>query len=167
MELLFESPVGGYFVTYGASKSNALKGKLLYGAFALKPKFFGSSTLGVESATGACSAIVVTGRSGPRGIGGRRLLAVHRDQFLKVFDPGEGERRGILFAYPVDGDDAVFGFHLDDDFVEEILVLLQHFGDPGEGKDGRDSSHAQAALAALMPRCFQFHGSSSSMRAGS
>jgi hypothetical protein len=68
---------------------------------------------------------------------------------------------------PVDGDDAVFGLHLDDDFVEEILVLLQHFGDPGEGEDGRDGSHAQAALAALMPRRFQFHGSSSSMRAGS
>ncbi|MFZ1415617.1 MAG: hypothetical protein WAS73_13715 [Defluviicoccus sp.] len=112
-------------------------------------------------------AFTVTGRSGPRGIGGRHLLAVHGDELLKVFDAESREGRGILLAHPVDGDDAVFGFHLDDDFVEEILVLLQHFGDPGEGEDGRDGSHAQAALAALMPRCFQFHGSSSSMRAGS
>ena len=53
----------------------------------------------------------------------------------------------VLFAASMDGDDTVFGLHVDDDLMENVLVLIEHLGDTGEGEDVGDGGHAQAALA--------------------
>ena len=89
---------------------------------------------------------VVSGRSGPRGVGRCCLFPVHEDEFLEVLDAVFGEGRRIVFAASVDGDETVFGRHVDDDRMEEVLVLIEHLGDTGEGEDGGDGGHAQAAL---------------------
>ena len=46
---------------------------------------------------------------------------------------------------PEDGEATVFRIHFDADFLQQVLVLAEHFGDTADGEDVADPSHGQAA----------------------
>jgi hypothetical protein len=79
---------------------------------------------------------MVTGRSRPRD----RFL-VERDEVAQALDAEGSERQDFLAFQAVDLEDAVLGFHVEADLVQQILVLTEHFGNAGDGEDGADRGH--------------------------
>src|SRR5207249_7483977 len=81
---------------------------------------------------------------------------------LQALDAVLGEGGDAVFIDTPDVEAAVLGVHGDRQLVEPLLVLAQHFGDAGDGEDGGDSSHRQAARLMDAAAGRQFHGRSSS-----
>ena len=79
---------------------------------------------------------LVTGRSRPRG-----GFFVEGDEVAQVLDAEGSERQDFLASDTVDPEDAVLGFHVEADLMQQILVLTEHLGDAGDGEDGGDRGH--------------------------
>ena len=67
------------------------------------------------------------------------------DDLFEALDAILGEGRYAIFTDAVDAQAAVFGKHIDREFVQPVLILAEHFGDVVDGEDGCDSSQGQAA----------------------
>ena len=73
---------------------------------------------------------------------GRLLVG---DDLLQALDAilGEGSHASLTDAVGVQA--AVFGKHVDREFVQPVLILAERFGDVVDGEDGCDGSQGQAA----------------------
>jgi hypothetical protein len=69
----------------------------------------------------------------------------HLDQLSEIIDAVAGEGRYRLFPGTEDGEAAIFRIHIDTDFLQQVLVLIEHFGDAGDCEDVAYPGHGQAA----------------------
>jgi hypothetical protein len=67
------------------------------------------------------------------------------DDLLKAFDTVLGEGGHAILTDAIDAQAAIFGEHVDREFVQPVLVLAKYLGDIGDGEDGGDGSQGQAA----------------------
>ena len=104
--------------------------------------FFGDARkqdmYGIRDSEADTGELFVTGRSRPRG-----GFFVEGDEVAQVFDAEGSERQDFLASDAVDPEDAVLGFHVETDLVQQILVLTEHLGDAGDGEDGADRGHVR------------------------
>jgi hypothetical protein len=86
------------------------------------------------------------------------------EKFLQVLDAcsGEGHDRIVVVAIEY-GEAAVLWLHIRRNFVEPILIFVEHLGDAADGEDMAWRRHGQAARATGGDRT-QFHGNSSCRR---
>ena len=68
------------------------------------------------------------------------------DELCEVIDAEACEGRYGFFTGAEDGEAAVFRIHFDADFLQQVLVLAQHFGDTGDCEDVADRGHDQACV---------------------
>ena len=69
----------------------------------------------------------------------------HLDDLSEIIDAVVCEGRYCLFTGTEDGEAAVFRIHLDTDFLQQVFVLAEHFGDTADGEDVAYPGHGQAA----------------------
>ena len=69
----------------------------------------------------------------------------HLDELGEIVDAIVPESRYRLFTEVEDGEAAVFRIHLDTNFLQQVLVLAEHFGDTADGEDVAYPGHGQAA----------------------
>jgi len=69
----------------------------------------------------------------------------HLDELGEIVDAVVGESRYCLFTGTEDGEAAVFRIHLDADFLQQVFVLAEYFGDTADGEDVPYPGHGQAA----------------------
>ncbi len=67
------------------------------------------------------------------------------DEFGEIIDAVVREGRYCLFTGTEDGEAAVFRIHLDTDFLQQVFVLAEHFGDTADCEDEAYPGHDQAA----------------------
>jgi hypothetical protein len=84
----------------------------------------------------------LAGRIAPEQVG---IGFDHLDELGEIVDAVVGESRYCLFIWVEDGEAAVFGIHLDADFLQQVFVLAEHFGDTADGEDVAYPGHGQAA----------------------
>jgi hypothetical protein len=91
-------------------------------------------------------------RTAPRSLGWREAAKkagvsfVDIDKLCEVIDAEACEGRYGFFTGAEDGEAAVFRIHFDADFLQQVLVLAQHFGDTGDCEDVADRGHDQACV---------------------
>jgi len=69
----------------------------------------------------------------------------HLDELGEIIDAVVREGRYRLFPGTEDGEAAVFRIHIDTDFLQQVLVLAEHFGDTADCEDVAYAGHGQAA----------------------
>ena len=69
----------------------------------------------------------------------------HLDELSEIIDAVVREGRYRLFTGAEDGEAAVFRIHFDTDFLQQVLVFAEHFGDPADCEDVAYPGHRQAA----------------------
>ena len=69
----------------------------------------------------------------------------HLDELSEIIDAVLREGRYRLFSGAEDGEAAVFRIHIDTDFLQQVLVLAEHFGDPADCEEVAYPGHGQAA----------------------
>ena len=69
----------------------------------------------------------------------------HLDELSETIDAVVREGRYRLFTGAEDGEAAVFRIHIDTDFLQQVLVLAEHFGDTADCEDVAYPGHGQAA----------------------
>ena len=84
----------------------------------------------------------LTGRIAPEQVG---IGFDHLDERSEIIDAVGREGRRRLFPEAEDGETAVFGIHIDTDFLQQVLVLAEHFGDTADCEDLAYPGHGQAA----------------------
>jgi hypothetical protein len=67
------------------------------------------------------------------------------DDLLEAFDAVLGEHGHAVLTDAIDAQAAVFGENADREFVQRVFILVEHFGDIGDGEDGYDGRQGQAA----------------------
>src|SRR5580700_1256729 len=67
------------------------------------------------------------------------------DDLLEAFDAVLGEGGHAIFTDAIDAQTAIFGKHVDREFVQPVLIFAKYLGDIGDGEDGGDGSQGQAA----------------------
>jgi len=58
-----------------------------------------------------------------------------RDDLLQALDAIVGESWHSIITDPVDAGTAILGEHVHLEFPQPFLILAEHFGDVGDGKD--------------------------------
>jgi hypothetical protein len=69
----------------------------------------------------------------------------HLDELSEIITAFVCEGGCRPFSGAEDGDAAVFRIHVDADFLQQVLVLAEHFGDPADCEDVAYPGHGQAA----------------------
>jgi len=69
----------------------------------------------------------------------------HLDELSEIIDAVGREGRYRLFPGAENGEAAVLRVHIGTDFLQQILVLAEHFGDPADCEDVAYPGHGQAA----------------------
>jgi hypothetical protein len=67
------------------------------------------------------------------------------DELSEIVDAVLREGRYRLVAGAEDSEAAVFGIHIDTDFLQQVLVFTEHFGDTADCEDVAYAGHGQAA----------------------
>ena len=69
----------------------------------------------------------------------------HFDELSEIIDAVVREGRYRLFTGAEDGEAAVSRIHIDTDFLQQVFVLAEHFGDTADCEDVAYPGHDQAA----------------------
>lgn len=105
-----------------------------------------------------------------RVVGSREQVGiglVDFDEALERFDAEVSERHDAVVTWSVDPDYAALRVHFIGDVPQPVLVLAEHFGDPGDDMDMVDLVDLQGQAAAADNADgwrIQFHGNNSSIR---